>query len=151
MEDDQAARAAAMQGLDAFAGEWTLEASLPGAGIAGRAVFEWALDRQFMVQRSEAPGAPDSMAIVGYDPVRRAYVQHYFDSRGVTRVYAMDFTDGVWTLVRDSPDFTSLEFSQRFVGAFSADGLRIDGRWEISVGDGPDWEHDFDLIYTKVS
>ena len=153
MADDEQARAAAMQRLDAFAGVWTLEASFPGGRIAGRAVFEWALDRQFMVQRSEVPdsGAPDSMAIVGYDPGRGAYLQHYFDSRGVTRVYAMDFTDGVWTLMRDAPDFTALEFSQRFIGTFSADGLRIDGRWEKSAAVGSDWEHDFDLTYVKVS
>ena len=64
MTDDEAARAAAMRRLDAFAGEWTLEASFPAARFAGRAVFEWTLDRQFMVQRSAAPdsGAPDSMA-----------------------------------------------------------------------------------------
>ena len=106
-----------------------------------------------MAQRSEVPdsGAPDSMAIVGYDPGRGAYLQHYFDSRGVTRVYAMDFTDGVWTLMRDAPDFTALEFSQRFIGTFSADGLRIDGRWEKSAAVGSDWEHDFDLTYVKVS
>ena len=39
-------------------------------------------------------------------------------------------------------DFTPLEFSQRFTGTFSADGRRIDGRWE-SAQDGSDWELDF--------
>jgi hypothetical protein len=64
-------------------------------------------------------------------------------------VYAVDLSDGVWTLVRDSADFTPLEFSQRFTGTFSSDSQRIHGRWETSR-DGSNWEHDFDLTYTKV-
>jgi hypothetical protein len=46
-----------------------------------------------------------------------ADARHYFDSRGVARVYAMTITDEAWTLVREHPGF-----SQRFVGAFSGDG-----------------------------
>jgi hypothetical protein len=152
MEPDQAARRAAMERLEVFIGEWAMEASFPAApaGVAGRAVFEWTLDRQFMVERAEVPEAPDSVAIVGFDPARKAYRQHYFDSRGIARVYAMEFRGGVWTLVRDAPDFTPLEFSQRFTGTFSGDGQRIDGRWETSRDNGSNWEHDFDLTYTKV-
>jgi hypothetical protein len=151
MELDPAAQNAAMERLNVFIGEWTLAASFSAAPgqDAGRAVFEWILDRQFMVERSEVPGAPDSIAIVGFDPNRGAYTQHYFDSRGIARVYAMNLSDGVWTLLRDSPDFTPLEFSQRFTGTFSSDGKSINGRWETS-GDGSTWEHDFDLTYTKV-
>jgi len=149
MDKDRAARATAMKRLDVFIGEWTLEASFPGAAIAGRAVFEWMLDRQFLLERSEVPGAPDSLAIVGFDPGREAYCQHYFDSRGIARVYAMSLSDGAWTLVRDCADFTPLEFSQRFTGSFSGDGRRITGRWETSAN-GSNWEHDFGLTYTKV-
>ena len=101
------------------------------------------------MERTEVPEAPDSTAIIGVDPGREAYRQHYFDSRGIARRYAMEFSDGMWTLVRDSPDFTPLEFSQRFTGTFSSDGQRINGRWEAS-SDGSNWEHDFDLTYTKV-
>ena len=61
----------------------------------------------------------------------------------------MKFSDGVWTLLRDSPDFSPLDFSQRFEGTFSDDGNTIKGRWE-SASDGSNWEHDFDLKYTKV-
>ncbi len=151
MEYDHAARGAAMDRLEVFVGEWAMEASFSAApaAVAGRAVFEWILDRHFVVERTEVPEAPDSIAIIGVDPGREAYRQHYFDSRGIARVYAMEFRDGVWTLVRDSADFTPLEFSQRFTGTFSSDGQRINGRWETSR-DGSDWEHDFDLTYTKV-
>jgi hypothetical protein len=150
MDADQAAHRQAMARLEALVGEWTVEASFPStAGVAGRVVFEWILDGQFLVERAEVPGAPDSVAIIGFDPDREAYAQHYFDARGVARVYGMHLDDDVWTLVRDAPDFTPLMFSQRFTGRFSADGASIDGRWETSAG-GSGWEHDFDLTYTRV-
>jgi len=79
------------------------------------------------------------------------YVQHYFDSRGVVRVYRMTLRDGVWQLVRDRPDFTPLAFQQRYTGRFSADELAIDGRWEVSHDDGATWENDFGLTLRKVS
>lgn len=62
----------------------------------------------------------------------------------------MTFEEGIWTLQRDTSDFTSLPFRQRFVGTFSDDGKSIDGRWERSH-DGADWEHDFELIYKRIT
>jgi hypothetical protein len=118
MQMEQGARNAALARLDAFIGGWTMEASfpLPPAEVAPRTDFEWMPGGQFLVQRWEIPHpeAPDGIAIIGLDPDGDGYVQHYFDSRGVARVYAMSFRDGVWKLWRDAPDFTPLNFSQRF-------------------------------------
>jgi hypothetical protein len=150
---DQAPRHAALERLDAFVGEWSIEASFARlsapAGVTGHAVFEWVLGGQFLVERAEVPDAPDSIAIVGLDPDGEAFTQHYFDSRGVTRLYAMTFNDGIWTLLRDSPDFSPLDFWQRFTGEFSSDGGTISGRWE-TCRNGSIWEHDFDLTYRKL-
>jgi hypothetical protein len=139
---------AGLDPLTAFVGEWRLEASFAAADEAGRAVFEWLLGGQFLIERAEVPGAPDSIAIVGLN-ADGAYTQHYFDSRGLARVYAMTFGDRLWTLLRNAPDFTPLDFAQRFTGEFSEDGRTISGRWESSP-DGTSWKHDFDLVYTKV-
>ena len=88
-----------------------------------RSRFEWALDGQFLLQRTEisVPEAPDSLTIVSVDLRTGAYTQHYFDSRGVVRLYAMSLADGVWTLTRESSDFSPLDFRQRFTGTFSDD------------------------------
>ena len=147
-----------LEALDAFVGEWDVEAHFPDAApapvagrpVVGRAVFEWMLGGAFLTQRITIPdpGAPDSFAIIGVDPGREAYTQHYFDSRGVARVYAMTLSDGVWTLLREAPDFTPLDFSQRFTGRFSDDGKTMTGSWEVRT-DGSSWEHDFDLTYSK--
>ena len=125
-----------------------MKATFSGAR-PGRAVFEWILDRQFLVERSAIPGAPSGIAVVSADPGGKSYTQHYFDSRGVDRVYRMTITNGVWTLLRDSPDFTPLDFWQRFRARFARDGKTITGAWETSQ-DGSHWERDFDLTYTKV-
>jgi len=107
---------------------------------------------EYLFQHSEIPHPdfPDSISIIAVDADGEAYTQHYFDSRGVVRVYAMALSDGRWTLVRDAPDFTPLDFSQRFRGTFAADGNTIDGAWETAK-DGVHWEHDFDLTYTKIT
>jgi hypothetical protein len=140
--------------LNPFVGEWDLDVSLPSPDeVRARAVFEWALDGAFLVQRVEIsiPEAPNSIALMGADPGGDSFTQHYYDSRGVIRLYAMTFEDGVWTLQRDSPDFSELNFFQRYTGTFSVDGETIDGRWEISHDEGATWEHDFDLVYRRVA
>jgi len=123
-------RADALARLDVFVGEWVMEARFPGdqptpSSAAGdgpqvRSRFEWVLDPQFLLQRTEIPipEAPDSLTIVSVDPQTGAYTQHYYDSRGVARLYAMTLAGGMWTLTRESPDFTPLDFRQRFTGTF---------------------------------
>ena len=140
--------------LKPFVGEWSIVASfkgMPPADAGARASFEWLPGGRFLVQRWEVPvpEAPDGIAIIGADPsCEGRYLQHYFDSRGVARVYKMSIEDGVWKLWRDEPDFSPFDFSQRFTGTFSADGATIAGRWEI-CHDGTTWEHDFDLTYLR--
>jgi hypothetical protein len=136
-----------MEQLNPFIGEWEIEAF----GGRGRTVFEWALDGQFVVQRAEIPHpeAPDGLMIIGSDPNGDGFLQHYFDSRGVARLYAMSFADGIWTLLRDKPDFSPFNFHQRYRGEFSEDGNAIRGAWETSP-DGSSWELDFELNYRRV-
>lgn len=145
--------------LDAFIGEWNMEAVFPNAPGAtegqdsgARTVFEWLPGRRFLVQRWKVPhpAAPDGIAIIGFDHGKGSYLQHYFDSRGVARLYEMGFADGAWTLSRTAPDLSPLDFSQRYIGRFSDDRRQIHGSWESS-SDGSSWEHDFELIYTKVA
>jgi hypothetical protein len=143
-----------LERLEPFIGEWDLEVSLPSPDeVTARATFEWALDGRFLLQRTEVsiPEAPNTLSIIGPDPRGGAYAQHYFDTRGVVRVYDMTFEDGVWTLQRDSPDFSDLSFWQRYRGTFNDDGTRIDGYWEASTDEGATWEKDFDLVYLRVA
>ena len=145
--------------LEPLIGEWQMQAVFPSSSPietseaqgAARTVFEWLPERRLVVQRWEVPhpAAPDGIAIIGFDPRRDTYLQHYFDSRGIARLYEMGFAEGVWTLSRTEADFSPLEFSQRYTGRFSDDGSTIRGSWESS-SDGRVWAHDFELLYTKT-
>jgi hypothetical protein len=145
----------AIRRLDAFIGEWRMEAAfqdIPATDSGARVVFEWLPGERFVIQRWEVPipEAPDGVAIIGADHEDHGnYLQHYFDARGVARIYKMSFGDGTWKLWRDAPDFSPLDFRQRYAGTFSGDGNSISGAWEI-CHDGVTWEHDFDLTYTRV-
>jgi hypothetical protein len=144
-----------LEALERFVAEWSLVAAfkdIPPADVGARVTFEWLPGGKFLIERWEVPvpEAPDGIAIIGADPhTEGRYLQHYFDSRGVARIYKMSFEDRVWKLWRDEPDFSPLDFSQRFTGIFSEDGKTIAGAWEISY-DGKTWEHDFDLTYTQA-
>jgi hypothetical protein len=141
---------AALAGLEPLIGEWRMVPDFEGAGDGAPVTFEWLPGQRFAIQRWEIPGLdPQAMpaagvAVIGAGP-DGGLVQHYFDSRGVERVYGMTIGDGVWMLWRDAPD----DFSQRFTGTFSADGETIAGAWEL-CRDGTTWAHDFDLTYRRV-
>jgi hypothetical protein len=136
-----------MNPLDVLVGEWTMTAVFDGQEMTGgRCVFEWMEGGELLVQRTEVPGpAPSSLAVIA--PDGDGYLQHYFDTRGVVRLYKMTLRDGVWSLVRDQADFSPLEFKQRFMGHVMGDAIR--GAWEKTEGET--WVKDFDLAYTRVS
>jgi hypothetical protein len=139
--------------LERFVGEWTMRPEAPWAtgDAAGRLVFEWMEGGRFLIQRWEVPipEAPDGIAIIGFDDGRGTYLQHYFDSRGVARVYEMSFDGRVWKLWREREDFSPLNFKQRFEGTFSDDGRTIEGRFD-KTGDDGEWELDFHMTYSRT-
>src|SRR5215216_5149210 len=122
----QTTRHPVLEHLDALVGEWETEAThpyLPGTTIRGRATFEWLEGGFFLIWRAayEHPDIPNSIAILGCDDSggepSEGCSMHYFDSRGVSRVYGVSADEGVWRFWRDWPGF-----SQRYVGRFSDDG-----------------------------
>ena len=138
-----------MQRLAPLVGEWRIETSLGPA--AAHAVFEWGLGGRILLQRTEidVPEAPDAFCVISAGPRAGGFTQHYFDSRGVTRLYVMTFDDDIWTLRREEPDFSPLEFAQRYVGALGGDGKTIRGRWDTRELGAADWTRDFDLSYVR--
>jgi hypothetical protein len=57
-----------------------------------------------LIQRFTAgnPIAPSGIAIIGPGETAETFRQHYYDSRGVARIYQMSLTDGVWKLWREA-------------------------------------------------
>jgi hypothetical protein len=126
--------------LDPLIGEWRTEVRFPN-GVTGGGVttFEPVLGGAYLLQRARADvdGPPEGLMVIGPDE-EGALTQHYFDSRGVTRRYAVALEDGTLTIQRDE---------QRYVGRFEDDDT-IRGAWEW-FRDGA-WQHDFELVYRRA-
>ena len=81
---------------------------------------------------------PDTIAIIGGAPDGEPQPMHYFDSRGVKRLFMTALDGSTWKIWRapgedwNGPDGPG--FNQRFIGEISADGTTIDGRWERGLG-----------------
>jgi hypothetical protein len=97
-----------------------------------------------MYMGNRPPGTPDAVWLISRDESTPNYVVLYYDTRKVSRVYEMSFSDDTWKMWRNSPDF-----SQRFEGRVGQDRNTITAHWEKS-DDGSTWEHDFDVTYTKA-
>jgi hypothetical protein len=149
-------RPASLDRLDALAGQWDMEVTFaagyfgPGSpAITSRdatTTFAWLEGRFFLTQRftTEHPAAPSGIAIIGAGAEPGTFTQHYYDSRGVARIYQMTLDGGTWKLWRGAPGFW-----QRYIGQISDDGTTITGAWEGSA-DGQSWKHDFGLTYIKT-
>ena len=135
----------AMRALEVLVGDWETDA--PGMGAEGRTSFEWLDGGGFLIERSlvSRPEFPNSISAIGPTGPDGALQQHYFDSRGVARVYEMTLDAGTWTLYRAGPDWP-----QRYVGQLSEDGNAITGRWERGTEPGAPLQHDFDLNFSRV-
>lgn len=136
-----------------FLGEWRVSGTLTHdepIEMTGSTRFEWLEGGGFLVVRSTAESEefPNSVAVIGPAENGDGYVMHYFDSRGVARVYSMSLDGRSWTLER-APSGPRSDFWQRWVGEFSDDGRTIEGHWETS-DDGSDWKLDFPLTYTRI-
>lgn len=130
--------------LEALIGEWDAEVpQFPGP--RGRVKFEWLEGGAYLRFHSDAPDpAPSGTLIISRDDSSEIYTALHYDSRGVSRVYQMSFDEAGWKMWRQAPGFC-----QRFSGTLSDDGDSIRATWEKSP-DGSSWEHDFDLIYTRL-
>jgi hypothetical protein len=112
--------------------------------VHGHASFAWLEGEKFLIvrSRSDHPDFPDSISVIGETESLR---MHYFDSRGVYRVYEVRIGEESLEFSRDEPGF-----SQRFTGIFQEAGAVIDGLWKLSRVSGK-WEDDLRITYRRVN
>jgi hypothetical protein len=146
-----------MKEFEPLIGEWHGEGEIP-IEPPMRISVEATVERlgEFMVFRSrgEPADVPDSVSIIGGAPEGEPQPMHYFDERGVQRLYLMAMEGSTWKIwTAPGEDWNGPDgpgFNQRFIGEISADGTRIQGRWERGMGAaGDDWEIDFPLDYVR--
>jgi hypothetical protein len=148
--------------LDRLVGTWNTEAThpaMPGVVVRGTVTIEWLEGRRFLTHRArnDHPDFPDSLSVIGemaHDRVDGAdgavptdaepprLRMHYFDSRGVFRVYDASI-DAEWRLWRNAPGF-----SQRFTGRVADQGHTIVGQWQL-CRDDVHWVDDLQITYRR--
>jgi hypothetical protein len=129
---------------------------MPGVVVRGTAEVEWLEGERFLIQRmrNDHPDFPDAISIIGFTDRDRvgagsaaaeqsALTMHYFDSRGVSRVYEASVSDA-WHLVRMAPGF-----SQRFTGNFQDGGNTIAGLWQTFDENEKAWKDDVQITFRK--
>jgi len=135
-------------------GAWSLEGrhvALPDTVVRGHALFEWWGDRTFLIQRQtiDHPDFPDSIAVMGATRPDGGLAQHYFDSRGVYRLFDMTYERGVWTLERKAAG--PGDFDQRMRSALSADGNSILFEADRTEPGAHEFEHDLSMTFTRLT
>jgi len=153
----------ALEPLNRIVGTWATDAThpaVPGVIVHGTAVIEWLEGERFVIYRARTdhPDFPDAISVIGVtgldrvdgtpppDPTDAAEPQlsmHYFDSRGVFRIYHMSIDDHTWQLWRDAPGF-----SQRFTGTFADGENTIVGHWQL-CRDDIRWDDDLQITYRR--
>jgi hypothetical protein len=131
----------------ALIGDWTTEAThpmFPSTVVTGRTTYEWLEGERFLIQRSsnDHPDFPDSISVVGV--ADDELTAHYFDSRGVFRVYRLAMEGDTLRMWRDEPGF-----SQRLEAKLSEDGKTLAGVWQLSRDDET-WDDDLAITFTRA-
>jgi hypothetical protein len=142
-----------MDAFEPLIGRWHGEGQLPDPPM--KMTVEATIERlgAFVVFHSagEPDDLPDSVSIIGGAGKGEPQPMHYFDERGVKRLYLTTIegsTWKIWSAPGEDPDGPNGPgFDQRFIGEFSADRKRIAGRWERRSGDK--WELDFPMTYVR--
>ena len=138
-------------------GRWTTEAThpgLPGAVVRGSSEIEWLEGERFLIYRStyDHPDIPDSISIIGDTA---GLHMHYFDTRGVHRIFELSVTDESWEVTMDrrapagafaSPD---TPFSQRMTYVFEDEDRTMSGTGSLSY-DNVNWEDDLRITYRRA-
>lgn len=150
--------------LDRLVGEWRTEAThpfFPGLVVHGTVAARWLDGGHFLEQRSENehPDFPNALSVIGRMDQDRAdqgedakdaapegegLRMHYFDSRGVFRIYETSVDEAAWRWERMAPGF-----SQRFTGTFADDGDTIVGVSQLQRDDA-DWADDLEITYRRA-
>ena len=128
--------------LDRLLGTWdtTMHHVAIPEPVTGRQSFERVLDGAYVLQRTtyDSADVPDAMAVLDDERL------HYFDVRGVTRVFELLIDEGGWSIIRRDEDFW-----QRSALAFDGDDA-MEGTGEMSHDRGTTWEHDFRISYARI-
>lgn len=127
--------------LERLLGTWDISmrhVALPEP-VVGRQRYEQVLDGAFVMLHwtYDHPDFPNAIALL------EPSAFHYFDVRGISRVFDLQIDDLGWSMIRRDPDFWQRS-SATFVGA-----NKMQGVGENSHDGGITWVHDFTMTWAR--
>jgi len=139
-----------------LAGRWTSASThpaFPGKVIAGSVEVEWLEGEKFLIMRAQVdhPDFPNSISIVGDTDGLR---MHYFDSRGVYRLYEVTVDEHSCTMAMDrsSPAHSfaasHAPFSQRLTYTFESGDETMSLASQLSE-DEEHWDDDLQATFRR--
>jgi len=145
---EQSERSPELAAFDPLVGGWVSEAThpmSPATVVNGHMTFEWLEGERFLIQRAsnDHPQFPDSISVIGF--ADEQLTAHYFDSRGVFRIYRIAMEGDTLRMWRDAPGF-----SQRLEAKLSDDGATLGGVWQLSRDDET-WADDLAITFTRAA
>ena len=130
-----------MSALDRLVGTWefTMQHSAVPDPVTGRQRYERVLEGAFVLLhwRYDHPDFPDAMALLSDDRY------HYFDVRGVVRVFDLEIDADGWSIVR-----LDKGFSQRASTSFHGPDA-MEGHGETSDDLGTTWQPDYTMSWRR--
>jgi len=146
-----------MKEFEPLIGEWHAEGEIPmepPLKISAEAKIERLGELIVFSSVGQPAEVPDSVSIIGGASGGEPQPMHYFDARGVKRLYMMALEGSTWSIrLAPGEDWNGPHgpgFNQSFIGEVSAYGRTIEGRWERGIGDAGDaWEVDFPITYVR--
>ncbi|MFC0674320.1 hypothetical protein [Brachybacterium hainanense] len=131
-----------MRTLDRLAGSWafTMQHCAVAEPVTGTQTYRWVLDDAFLQQdwAYDRPDFPDAVSMLAEHRL------HYFDVRGIVRVFELELEESGWSMIRRDDDFWQ-RLNSRFI-----DDDTIEGSGELSYDEGATWEHDYSLVCRRV-
>jgi hypothetical protein len=128
--------------LDRLLGSWdlTMQHVALAEPVRGRQRYERVLGGAFVQLHwtYDHPDFPDALALLDETSC------HYFDVRGVTRVFDMTIDDAGWSMIRRDADFWQRS-AVRFDGPDA-----MAGTGENSSDGGATWVHDYAITYARA-
>jgi hypothetical protein len=139
----------ALSALESLIGEWEytmyncwfLESM--DTKVKGFTTIERLHDAFIVIRSSDADKKPSDVWVIGYSDPQEKYEMFYYDQRGVSRIFNVDYDGSKMVFWREDKDFY-----QRMTLEIKTDSLHTTA--EASDDKGKTWRKDLEMSYVKV-
>ncbi len=119
---------------------WFLESM--DTEVKGFTTIERLHDSFVVLRNSRADKKPDDIWVIGYSDPQEKYMMFYYDQRGVSRIFNVEFDGKKMVFSREDKDFY-----QRMTLTITANGLHTIA--EASEDKGKTWRKDLEMAHVK--